>query len=97
MDGQQQRRALTAAEQAIRHLGAGNGTKAVDAARRAADLDQIGAFTGLAAPVATAADEVAASGTVTAATWDAIAVAIGPGPLAFLVEEVRSSPDGADA
>ena len=40
-DGQKQRRAVTAAEQSLRALGAGSPDKARAGAAKAADLDQI--------------------------------------------------------
>jgi hypothetical protein len=89
VDGRQQRRALTAAEQAIRHLGAGDGTRAVDAAQRAAELDQIEVFAGLPAAVGRAAADLDGGGAISAAAWEGVSAAVGQGPLAFLVDEVR--------
>ncbi len=88
MDGQSQRRALTAAEQAIRAIGAGDVERAKDAAARAADLDQIGAFASLVAAVGLASADLA-DGAVSAGSWDAIADAVGPGPLALEVDALR--------
>ncbi|NNF65357.1 MAG: hypothetical protein HKN07_14015 [Acidimicrobiia bacterium] len=44
----------------------------------------------LAAAVEVAATEVDGGG-ISGATWSALAAAVGPGPLAALVDEVRSS------
>jgi len=86
IDGQQQRKALTAAEQALHALEAGEGDKAIEAAARAAELDQIGLFAALPGVVA-ASVESADGGKVTAAGWRAIAAALGPGPLAAFADE----------
>lgn len=85
LDGKRQRNALTAAENAIRALGAGDGDRARAAAAKAADLDQIGAYVQFASAV-----DRAASGLpdISAASWGAIADAVGPGPLAALVDEM---------
>ncbi len=90
MNGQQQRRALTAAEQSIQALGAGDGPKAVTAARRAAELDQIGAFAGLPTAVESAATDLETTGAISDASWDAVAQAVGPGPLANEVAALRA-------
>ncbi|MFH1105566.1 MAG: hypothetical protein V1757_11595 [Actinomycetota bacterium] len=84
IDGQQQRRALTAAEQALHALEAGEADRATEAAARAAALDQVGLFTGLPAVVSTAAAQIESLGAVSSAGWAAIAAALEPGPLAAL-------------
>ncbi len=89
LDGQRQRRALTAAEQSIQALAAGQGDRAAAAADRAADLDQIGAFAGLPAAVGAAAADLAEGGAVTAESWDGLTAAVGPGPLAAVVADAR--------
>ncbi len=91
LDGQQQRRALTAAEQAIQALGAGDGGKAVGAAGRAAELDQIGAFAALRSAVDAAAADLESGGAVSSRSWDALAAAVGPGPLAAAVAAARGA------
>ena len=58
MDGQQQRRALTAATSALRALAAGQAARAVHAAGKAAALDQLGMYAGFAEWVGRAAEEV---------------------------------------
>lgn len=88
-DGKQQRRALTAAERALAALGKGNGERAVGAAAKAAELDQLGVFAALPGAVATAAADVDSGGTVSPATWDSLEDAVGPGPLQFLIRELR--------
>ncbi len=90
LDGNKQRNALTAAEQALRALGSGRPDRARKNAAKAAELDQIGVFASFASAVEAAAADLADGGPVSAAHWDGIAVAVGPGPLAFLVDEIRS-------
>ena len=90
-DGQKQRNALTAVEQALRSLGAGQSDRARKNAAKAADLDQIDAYQSFVAAAESAADDIDAAGLVSAATWDAIALALEPGPLRFLVDDIRST------
>jgi hypothetical protein len=87
IDGQQQRRALTAAEQALHALETGDAERAVEAAARAGELDQAGLFAALTTVVEAAAAEIAMRGMVSAAGWSAIAEALGPGPLAAFAQE----------
>lgn len=87
--GAAQRRALTAVEQAIRALGAGDGPRAREAAARAVALDQLGVYASLGPAVAAAAADLASGGRVGDAAWDAVAMAVGPGPLAIEVETLR--------
>lgn len=87
-DGKKQRNALTAAENAVRALASGNAARATANARRAAELDQIGAYGGFADAVVDAAVDLGDAGP-TPAEWDAIAARLEPGPLSFLVEELR--------
>lgn len=89
MNGADQRKALTAAEQAIRALGAGEADRAREAAGRAEELDQLGVYAALVPAVAAAADDLDTSGSVSDRVWDAIATAVGPGPLTFEVESLR--------
>jgi hypothetical protein len=89
VDGKKQRNALTAAEQALRALGAGNPDRARANAAKAAELDQIGAFAGFPPAIEDAADRIETEMEIPDATWDALADAVGPGPLAFLVTELR--------
>lgn len=86
IDGHRQRRALTAAEQALHALEAGEAQRAVEAARRAAELDQAGLFVDLPAAVQAAAGEITQGGAVSASRWAALAGAVGPGPLAAFAE-----------
>ncbi len=88
-DGRKQRNALTAAEKALRALAGGDGARARSAATKAAALDQIGAYAGLEEAVAAAAAELDSAGSVSAPAWDRIAAVVGPGPVGFLVAELR--------
>ncbi len=89
-DGRKQRNALTAAERALRSLAGGDGSRARSTAAKAAALDQIGAYAGLEEAVAAAAAELDSGGSVPASAWDRIAAVLGPGPLGFLVAELRA-------
>lgn len=89
-DGQKQRRALTAAEQSLRALGAGNAEKARMAAVKATDLDQIGIYAELAETVAPLADGLDRGEPVPDAGWDRLTEALGLGPLSGLIDELRS-------
>lgn len=81
MDGHQQRRALTAAEQSLQALKDGDPVRAQEAARRAAELDQVGAFTRLVEAVDAAAAEIDTSGAVSRSAWQRLSATLGPGPL----------------
>jgi hypothetical protein len=72
---------LTAAEQALQALADGDSERAQEAAMRAAELDQVGAFAGLVEAVGTAAAEIDTSGAVSRAAWQQLSAALGPGPL----------------
>lgn len=87
MDGQKQRRALTAAEQAIRALADGDGDTARRAIARALQLDQVAMFGEVAPLIDDAAAEVERAGGLAAERWRAIARALGPGPLAAFAEQ----------
>ena len=89
MDGKKQRNALTAAENAIRALGAGDVPKAASAATKAAELDQLGIYAGLPAAVGEGIDEIEAGDRVSNLTWDEISTVVGPGPLQELVAQAR--------
>jgi hypothetical protein len=90
VDGKSQRNALTAAERAIRALGSGDADRAVSNAAKAADLDQVGLYAELPSAISGAAAQLDRAGAVDDAGWDAVASAVGVGPLAFLVTEVRN-------
>ena len=81
MDGQAQRRALAAAERALDALEAGRVDAARSAARRAAELDQIGAFAALPRAVDQAAGDIVANGGLSELSLAALTAAVGPGPL----------------
>ena len=85
LDGRLQRKAFTAAEQALRALGRGNGDRAAAAAARAAELDQIGVYASLVDLVERGAGDLD-GGSVSTGTWEAIRDAL-PGPLASFAEE----------
>ncbi len=85
MDGQQQRKALSAAERALEALEKGDGDAARKAAADAAALDQVGAFASLVAAVDLAAADLTAAGRVADAAFAALLEAVGPGPLAARV------------
>lgn len=87
-DGKKQRNALTAAENALRALADGNASRASANARRAADLDQIGAYAGFTDAVLTTTADLDEGGP-SPSQWDAVSAALEPGPLAFLVDELR--------
>ena len=88
MDGQQQRKALSAAESALRALAAGETGRARTAADKAASLDQVGAYSGFIGLVSRAAGEIEQSGRVLPETKQALADSLGPGPLAALAEDL---------
>ncbi len=88
-DGKKQRNALTAAENAVRALASADADRAAANARRAAELDQIGVYAGFAEAVVAAASDLADAGP-TSAQWDGVSAQLEPGPLAFLVEELRN-------
>lgn len=89
MDGHKQRQALTAAERALEHLSAGKPDDAERAAARASELDQIGIFSQLAEAVSLAATDLREHATISPDHVDQLATAVGPGPLAALVERLR--------
>lgn len=89
MDGHKQRQALTAAERSIEHLVAGKPHEAERAAGRAAELDQIGIFSGLVAAVSAAADDLRATGSVDELRVTGLLDAVGIGPLSESVEQLR--------
>jgi hypothetical protein len=89
VDGQKQRQALTAAERAIEALGRRDSSAARMAIATAVERDQVGLFASMADAVYLAAAELDADGAISAATWDQVADAVGPGPLQALVEQFR--------
>lgn len=90
MDGRRQRNALTAAEQAIVALAAGDASRASDSAASAASLDQIGVYAGLPDAVAAAAAHLEQAGSLGGAEWERLRAALPPGPLQALVDAHRS-------
>ncbi|HEY7563593.1 MAG TPA: hypothetical protein VIA81_01580 [Acidimicrobiia bacterium] len=91
MDGKSQRQALTAAERAIEALGRHDPAGARTAIATALDKDQVGLFAALADAIELAASQLERDGELTDATWNALADAVGPGPLQGLVESFRGS------
>jgi hypothetical protein len=91
MDGHLQRQALTAAEHAIEALGRHDGAGARTAVALAVERDQAGLFAALADAVHLAASQLEEEGEVSPSTWDALADAVGPGPLQGLVESSRGA------
>ncbi|HKX74125.1 MAG TPA: hypothetical protein VJR05_01940 [Acidimicrobiia bacterium] len=89
MDGHRQRQALTAAERAIEALGHKDGAGARMAIATALERDQAGLFAAMADAVQLAATQLEVEGEISAAAWDMLADAVGPGPLQGLVEAVR--------
>jgi hypothetical protein len=81
IDGQRQRRALTAAENALRALDGGDPARARVAATEAVDLDRVDAYRGFVAAVERAAADLEAGVRVTRESWAGLAAALGPGPL----------------
>ena len=96
-DGREQRRALGAAEEALRLLGIGDGPGASRAAEQAARLDRVGAFVDLPAAVGRAALDLATGGGIRPVTRALLLEAVGAGPLRALIGEVAgSSTDGPE-
>ena len=89
MDGQQQRKALTAAENALRSLGERHPFKAKRNAFQAVELDQVGAFEGLPNAVEMAIHDIEHGGRVSPDGWDRLAAVVGPGPLSALIDDLR--------
>lgn len=89
VDGQKQRQALTAAERALEALGRKDSAGARMAIATAVERDQVGLFASMADAVFMAASELEADGQISAATWNQLADAVGPGPLQALVEQFR--------
>jgi len=88
-DGQKQRSALTAAEQALRALGSGEADKARKTAQKAASLDQIGVYDGFAESVESLAQRLDDGDAIEDAGWDELAAVLGMGPLSGLIDELR--------
>ena len=88
MDGQQQRKALSAAESALRALASGDAGRARVAAEKAAALDQLGVYGAFAGWVRRAAGEIEDFGRVLPESRRGLEDVLGPGPLAAAVEEL---------
>ena len=89
-DGQKQRRALNAAEQALRALADGSAAQARQAASKAAELDQIGLYSEFATAVVPLAEQLESGRAVDDAGWTSLVETLGIGPLSGLVDELRA-------
>lgn len=89
IDGQRQREALAAAERSLSLLQKGSLVKARQAAERARELDQVSTFDSLPAAVEVIVGYQAAETPVPSEAWDGLAIAVGPGPLAAHVADLR--------
>ena len=88
-DGHQQRKALTALERTVTALSKGDSVAAARAAGRAADLDQIGAYAAVPTAVAVISRHLELGTAVPDSAWDELAEAVGPGPVAAAIEQLR--------
>ena len=88
-DGHQQRKALTALERVVTALAKGDTTSALRAAATSADLDQIGAYAAVPAAVAAITQHIDAEVTVPDGAWDTLSSAVGPGPVAAAIDQLR--------
>lgn len=88
VDGQQQRNALTAAEQALRALAEGDADRATQAALRAHELDQIDLYAALPDAVAGAIADLTLQGRIGVGTVEMLRAAVGPGPLEGLIDQL---------
>lgn len=88
MDGQQQRKAFSAAERSIAQLARAKPDDAERAASLANELDQIGVFSSLPVAVAEAANDIRVRGSVSASAKAGLIDAVGPGPLAAAVSQL---------
>lgn len=86
VDGRRQRNALTAAEQAIVALAAGDTSRANDSAASAASLDQIGVYAGLPDAVTLAVGHIEQHGSLGDGEWARLRAVLPPGPLQALVD-----------
>ena len=91
-DGHQQRKALTALERAVGALGKGDAETAQRAAGRAAEFDQIGVYERLPDAIARIVSHQTDRTEVPAELWDTLLDAVGPGPVATVVEQLRDRP-----
>lgn len=85
MDGKAQRQALASAERALDALEAGRSDAAMAAARRAAELDQMGVFASLPRAIEQSATDLRSNGSLSELSLAALQAAVGPGPLEAVV------------
>lgn len=88
-DGRAQREALNAADRALTHLGRGRTDEALAAAQQAARLDQVGVFSRLPEVMEGLVAELYRDNEIQSESWDELAAAVGPGPLAAKVAGLR--------
>ena len=89
IDGQKQREALSAAERSLHLLDRGALGEAVAAAERAHQLDQVDAFSLLPSAVSRVVGHLEGGEHVPGEAWEALAAAVGPGPLRSHVADLR--------
>lgn len=89
IDGQQQREALAAAERSLFLLQKGRLVEARKAAERARELDQVSVFGSLPEAVESIVGCRSKGTPVPSEAWDQLAAAVGPGPLAAHVADLR--------
>ncbi|MGI9647727.1 MAG: hypothetical protein ACR2OI_04335 [Acidimicrobiia bacterium] len=89
IDGQQQREALAAAERSLFLLQKGRLEEAGKAAERARELDQVSIFDSLPGAVGEIVRHRSEGNPVPSGAWDGLAAAVGPGPLAAHVADLR--------
>jgi hypothetical protein len=88
MDGRRQRNALTAAENALRALAAGDAARARVDSAKAVELDEVGAFVGLPVGVSAVASVLDRGDTPGAADWAKLTAALPAGPLRAMAESL---------
>jgi hypothetical protein len=92
VDGKAQRQALASAERALDALEMGRADAARSAARRAAELDQIGVFASLPRAIEQATDDLVSNGSLSELSLAALTAAVGPGPLEAAVARLGRRP-----
>jgi hypothetical protein len=76
---------------AVCALATGEAAYAKRTSYLAASLDEEGTYTGLTSAVERGVSDIETAGEVQAGTWDRLAAVMGDGPLASLVERVRTA------
>lgn len=88
VDGRRQRRALTAAEGALRSLDEADPTRARTEAAKAAELDGIGVFERLVPAIEDVADQMERGEPVGPERWSRLVDAVPEGPLRAVAESL---------